>query len=91
MQEEAEKNNLPKNTPLAWACRRGMLELDVLLMNFLKEAYPTLTPEHKTLFESLLHCTDPELFAWLMGRSRPADEGLAMISDIIRQHAKSRF
>lgn len=74
---------------LTWACRRGMLELDVLLGNFLKEAYPALPLKDKELFVQLLTCTDPELFSWLMGREVPTDPGMARITDLIRQHARS--
>lgn len=30
---------------LRWACRRGMLELDVLLMPFVEEGYDALSAE----------------------------------------------
>lgn len=76
---------------LQWACRRGMLELDVLLTNFLKEAYPHLAIEDKQLFIELLNCSDPDLFAWLMGHAIPSDVNLAKITDEIRQHARSRI
>ena len=41
---------------LRWSCRRGMLELDVLLGNFLEEAYFGLTPSEQELFVKLLEC-----------------------------------
>ena len=81
-------DNIPK---LKWACRRGMLELDVLLGNFLTEAYPNLSLEEKQLFVELLECADPELFAWLMGYEIPTDARLATITNIIRHHARSRI
>lgn len=76
---------------LYWACRRGMLELDVLLGNFLREAYPSLGDDDKKRFASLLACSDPELFAWLMGREIPANSDFARITEIIHAHALSRF
>jgi antitoxin CptB len=89
-----EKNNnemihqLPR---LKWACRRGMLELDVLLGNFLETGYLQLSDEDKQLFINLLECADPELFSWLMGKAEAPDAGLARITEIIRNHAKSRI
>ena len=68
---------------LRWACRRGMLELDVILGNFLNEAYPALSEEDKERFVELLNCTDPELFAWLMGHEHPKDPDLSKIVEII--------
>lgn len=80
-------NNISK---LRWACRRGMLELDVLLSNFLNEAYPALSDEEKQIFIELLSCTDPELFAWFLGSEVPADANLAMMAEKVRLHARSR-
>lgn len=91
MQDEEIKNivnNIPK---LEWACRRGMLELDVLLGNFLREAYPSLSLDDKRLFVELLTQPDPELFAWLMGSEVPQDKNIANITDMIRTHAITRF
>jgi antitoxin CptB len=85
------KINEVKETNISWACRRGMLELDVLLSNFYKEVYPNLTVEHKAGFIELLKRSDPELFDWLLGRQRPEKEDLAIITEMIRNHAKSRI
>ena len=81
-------NNIGK---LQWACRRGMLELDVLLGNFLNDAYPHLSFAEKTQFMTLLNYSDPELFAWIMGKESPTDSGIAKITAAIRQHAQSRI
>ncbi|TAK73041.1 MAG: succinate dehydrogenase assembly factor 2 family protein [Gammaproteobacteria bacterium] len=77
-------------TKLHWACRRGMLELDVLLGNFLKEAYPGLPVEEKKIFVELLECADTDLFAWLLGQEKPAEGKFAKITEAIRCHAQSR-
>ena len=50
-----------------WACRRGMLELDVLFQPFVEKHYETMSNADKTVFVELLECEDPELFAWFMG------------------------
>lgn len=63
-------NNLSK---LRWACRRGMLELDVLLGNFLEKNFSILSLEDKKRFVQLLESSDPQLFAWLLGYEKPAD------------------
>ena len=80
-------NNLSK---LKWACRRGMLELDVLLNNFLNEKYNDLQVDDKKRFIALLRCADPEIFAWALGHEKPVDPELAIIIEKIRQHARSR-
>lgn len=58
---------------LQWECRRGMLELDVLLKPFLDEAYPQLDGEDQARFRKLLKCEDPDLFSWFMAYSTPDD------------------
>lgn len=60
-----------------WACRRGMLELDVLLQPFIEAHYENLSVEHKSAFIRLLECEDPELFAWFMGHEICPDQELA--------------
>lgn len=76
---------------LRWACRRGMLELDVLLSNFLDEIYLGLKDEDKMRFVRLLEQPDPQLFDWLIGKEVPEDPELQRITDMIRKHAQSRF
>lgn len=60
-----------------WACRRGMLELDVLFQPFVEAQYELLSNEDKAAFVRLLECEDPELFAWFMGHEVCQDPELA--------------
>lgn len=60
-----------------WACRRGMLELDILFEPFVNEHYANLTDKDKAIFVRLLACEDPELFAWFMGHEKCPDPELA--------------
>jgi len=60
-----------------WACRRGMLELDVLFQPFVENFYQEMSDEDKTVFIRLLECEDPELFAWFMGHEVCPDTELA--------------
>ncbi|MDO6684313.1 MULTISPECIES: FAD assembly factor SdhE [unclassified Agarivorans] len=73
---------------LKWACRRGMLELDVLFMPFVDEAYDELSDEKKQTFERLLACDDPDLFAWFMGHKECEDQQLADMVDVILKRVK---
>lgn len=62
------------NKRLIWACRRGMLELDLMLRQFLDEVYPALAEADQLCFQNLLMCEDQDLFGWLLGRQEsPAD------------------
>lgn len=91
MTEKKVKTILEDPDKLRWACRRGMLELDVLLGNFLKDVYPELNATDQSSFVRLLSFSDPELFVWLMGSRIPKDQDLAKITEMIRQHARSHF
>lgn len=69
---------------LFWGSRRGMLELDLVLMPFLENIYPTLEQADKERYWLLLEEQDQDLFAWFMRRNDPADPELQRIVDVIR-------
>ena len=68
---------------LRWACRRGMLELDILLAPFVEDGYDALSLEQKQVFEQLLACDDPDLFAWFMGHGKAANPAIQQIVETI--------
>ncbi|MFU8784561.1 succinate dehydrogenase assembly factor 2 [Aliidiomarina sp.] len=71
---------------MRWACRRGMLELDVLFAPFVEEAYDDLNDQQQAVFRRLLTCDDPDLFAWFMGHEKCADAELAeMVALMLRR------
>ncbi|MBB1269831.1 succinate dehydrogenase assembly factor 2 [Shewanella sp. SR44-3] len=70
-----------------WACRRGMLELDVLFQPFVEAHYQDLCEQDKLDFIRLLTCEDPELFAWFMGHEPCPDPALAQIVIKVRGRA----
>ncbi|NVK25351.1 MAG: succinate dehydrogenase assembly factor 2 [Gammaproteobacteria bacterium] len=81
-----KKFQLDSKPKLKWACRRGMLELDVLLEPFVDEAYDALSNERKAAFQRLLTCEDPDLFAWFMGHKECEDPELAdMVATILNR------
>lgn len=68
---------------LAWQSRRGMLELDVLFVPFVNEAFRSLEKEDQDRFVNLLACEDQDLFVWLMERETPEDPDMARIVQLI--------
>ena len=70
-----------------WACRRGMLELDVLFQPFVESQYEQLSTEDKNIFVRLLEGEDPELFAWFMGHEQCPDPELADMVKRVRGRA----
>ncbi len=68
---------------LFWHSRRGMLELDLLLLPFLEEVYRDLPADDQARYEKLLTSEDTDMFEWFMQRSRPQDPDLQRIVDLI--------
>ncbi len=71
-----------------WHSRRGMLELDLILMPFAEQVYPQLGATDQAAYKHLLESEDPELYRWLLGHGSTEDEQLAAIIGKILDHAK---
>ena len=56
---------------LRWRCRRGMLELDLVLTAFLERHLEELDASRIETLKRLLELPDPELFDLVMGRVDP--------------------
>lgn len=67
---------------LRWQCRRGMLELDLLLLGFLDKGYEALSPAGCDAFETLLGSPDQLLYEYLLGGTVPIDKEVA---DVVRR------
>lgn len=73
---------------LFWHSRRGMLELDLLLLPFLEQCYEDLSPANKAAYQRLITGEDQDLFLWLMQRQPVGDTELQTIVDLIAVHAQ---
>lgn len=71
---------------LFWGSRRGMLELDLILLPFLENVYPSLDQADKERYWKLLECEDQDMFAWLLHRQDPQDPELQRIVHIVREN-----
>jgi antitoxin CptB len=47
---------------LRWRCRRGLLELDIVLGRFINDRYPRISNEQRVVFDELLDLPDTELW-----------------------------
>lgn len=74
---------LSKNR-LAWRCRRGMLELDYLLQNFLDTQYERLSPADLQAFQKLLETPDALLLEYLLEKTIPVDPKFCDVIQKIR-------
>jgi antitoxin CptB len=64
---------------LRWRCRRGMKELDSLLVFYLNEQYSRADELEKQAFKQLLEMQDPQVYALILGKIRSEDEGLERV------------
>jgi antitoxin CptB len=64
---------------LRWRCRRGMRELDLLLLRYLERDYPAAPGAERQAFVRLLSSQDPEILALLTGRAAADDPALAHV------------
>ncbi|CAH0532627.1 FAD assembly factor SdhE [Vibrio stylophorae] len=76
---------------IKWACRRGMLELDVLIMPFYDECFEALSEARQQAFVALLNCDDPDLFKWMMGHGKSDDPALVDITAQVVAHNRSKM
>ncbi len=77
-----------KKAKLMWRCRRGMLELDLILSRFLNQHWNALTKEEQLTFERLLHEPDPHLYAWFMGYETVEDDAFKHMVTLIQRYGK---
>jgi antitoxin CptB len=55
-----------------WRCRRGLLELDIVLGRFIEQRYPSLDNEQRVVFDELLDLADNDLWDLITGIKEPA-------------------
>jgi antitoxin CptB len=69
---------------LKWRCRRGMRELDVMLLRYLEHVYPSAAAEEQAAFRHLLDLQDPEVYGLLLGRLAPETNALDRVLKSVR-------
>ncbi len=74
---------------LYWHSRRGMWELDLLLIPFLEHRYGGLSEADQAAFQALIEEEDQDLFIWLMRRDWPQDDTLRRIVKMIVEYAET--
>lgn len=74
---------------LYWHSRRGMWELDLLLIPFLEHCFDHLDAEDQNAYRLLIEGEDQDLFAWLMRREQPEDPAFHRIVRLIQEHAEN--
>jgi antitoxin CptB len=57
-----------------WRCRRGLLELDIVLGRFVEQRYAGLDLAQQTAFDALLDMPDTVLWDMITGREMPPQD-----------------
>ena len=83
MSETNPPDELPR---LRWQCRRGMKELDALLVAYLESRYVVADAAEKSAFSAFLTLPDPVLIDYLLNRQEPEDPAIAnVVRHVLRQ------
>lgn len=69
---------------IRWNCRRGLLELDLLLARFLERHLDTLEDGQMEVFKELLAYDDNDLLDMVMGRAEPVNTQLSGVLQMMR-------
>jgi antitoxin CptB len=70
---------------IQWNCRRGLLELDLILQRFLDHRFDKLSVSEVKMFKELLEFADNDLLDMVMGRAEPVDERLNAVLEMMRK------
>ena len=70
---------------LRWRCRRGMLELDLILLRFLDEEYPRLSAADRQAFEAMLAWHDDTLVGLISGDAATVEPCFLGVVERLRQ------
>lgn len=73
-----------------WHSRRGMLELDLLLVPFATQVFGNLSDQDQLLYTEFLAQEDQDLFKWLMRREPPDDSRFLPLIEQILAHSRNR-
>ena len=70
---------MAKHDRIRWRCRRGLLELDLVLERFLERRFEGLDGELLRRFDELLDEPDNDLLDLALGRTEPAPRYRAIV------------
>lgn len=73
---------------LAWRCRRGMLELDIVLQRFVKEQFGGLTLAEMHIFDEMLELADNDF--WELIQSAEQVNYEADVQSVLRKLSIAR-
>ena len=67
-----------------WRCRRGLLELDIVLLRFIEQHYTGLDAAQQAVFDALLDMPDAELWDMITGKMAPQQSEHCAVLELVR-------
>ncbi|MFP5409829.1 MAG: succinate dehydrogenase assembly factor 2 [Gammaproteobacteria bacterium] len=83
---EAHERSYAQPDRIAWRCRRGLLELDLLLGGFWAAHRATLAPDETAALERLLALPDMEIVDRIEGRAPAGDDAVADLVERLKNY-----
>lgn len=68
-----------------WRCRRGLLELDIVLQRFMDRYYTQLDEQGLEQFERLLAFADNDLWDLITGRQVTIDNNVQHVLELLKK------
>ena len=76
---------------ILWQCRRGLWELDQILLPFVENDFENLNKKEQLLFQKLLQHEDIDLFDIFVNKIEPEGSEIKNLTDlIIDKHMKNK-
>lgn len=85
MSELVEQDEALSSGALRWRCRRGMLELDLMLQSFVDKDVVNLTQQERVVFNRLLDYPDQVLLELFLKQTVSSDKEISQLVERIRQ------
>jgi antitoxin CptB len=70
---------------LIWRCRRGMKELDLLLLRYVRGGFASAASQERAAFVEFLELPDPDIARYLIAGHVPEDPSQAAVCRAILQ------
>jgi antitoxin CptB len=85
-ENKEEGNEFPRHpsSRIRWDCRRGMLELDIVLAQFMAQNFERLTPHEVDAFKDLLAYSDPDLWGLIQSNEFSVNDNVTKVLLLLR-------
>ena len=82
---DGKKNGMKEFERARWRCRRGLLELDIVLQRFMDQYYTQLDESGLEQFERLLALPDNDLWDLITARQANTDDQWQQVLELLQK------